>query len=72
VHRRAGTLADAHRVAAPARRRVVDPGADLVLLHAAALGERFRQLVRALGRHGDCPEGRVGEPFQRILLTAIV
>jgi hypothetical protein len=53
---RTGTLAHAHRISAPAVRRLVDPGARVFLAHPAALRERLGQLVGSLGRQRDRAE----------------
>src|SRR5689334_16974431 len=65
VERRAGALADAHRVATPARRRVVDPAPNLVLRHPASLGECLGELVCAIGRQRDRTNGRERHLAQR-------
>jgi hypothetical protein len=53
VQRLTHPLADSNRIAAPARRRVVDPSADFFLAQPAALGERVGKLVRPLRRQRD-------------------
>src|SRR6266511_3163747 len=49
VHPGAGPLRRARRVAAPPAREVVDRAPRLVTAHAAALGERLRELLDAFG-----------------------
>src|SRR5712691_9095671 len=51
-------LADPDRIAAPPRGRLVDPHANLFLAQPAALGQRVRKLVRALGRQRDRADER--------------
>src|SRR5262245_24758351 len=67
VQRRAGLLPDADRVAAPARRRLVDPAAHLVSAHTAARRKRVRQLVRPLRRQRDRADEREGNPLNGLV-----
>src|SRR5215468_10675081 len=53
VERGARLLSHANRVAAPARRRVVDPTLHLVAAHSASHGEGICELVGALRRERD-------------------
>src|SRR5947207_12032544 len=62
VQRRPGLLTDAHGVAPPARRRLVDPAAYLVAAHSPARRKRVRELVRTLGRQRDRADEREGQP----------
>src|SRR2546429_9715742 len=64
AYRPAGAFADTDGIPAPARRRVIDPAANLVLSHPAAFGERLRKLVRALGRQRDRAQQREPELSQ--------
>jgi hypothetical protein len=64
VQRRSRALTQAHRIAAPPRRCLVDPRADFLFRHAAALGERLRQLVHPLSRQSDDTDERERELLQ--------
>src|SRR5204863_4088633 len=61
VDRRARLLPHAHGVATPARRRLLDPPADLVAAHPAARRERVGELVRPLRRQRNRADERKQE-----------
>src|SRR6185437_4327692 len=58
VQRRARLLPHTHRVAAPARGRLVDPAAHLVAAHSTASREGIRQLVCTLRGQRDRADER--------------